>query len=352
MIKKNHVLSNLRIDEGFDLAPAEKDIGFTHIELSPDVLSNLESGDEIPGFRPLRDIVPFTKGRAVEWKLKDHVMSAKARNWPMHKPFEFHNQSICICGGGPSLGPNLDKLRSLQKSGAKVMAINRTGDYLLGLPKSHGMPWIKPWACILLESIPNAANYIAPRNGIRYYIGSQCHPDTFDKFEPYEHFIWHAQSHKIVEDCLTDQERKHMVPSVGSTCGLRAIIFAYMLGFKKIHLFGFDSCYNDEEIKNGICGLDGAPRLHSYEKKETIHDIKELVVRGFDSGRDRQYWGNGNMLAQADEFQRFIKWRNNNITQGRMDNHDIIVHGFGLIPDIARQYGLHSESKQNERKAA
>lgn len=349
MIKESHALSSLKTKDGFRLT-GEDPFGDFDIKLDESLLVDVNAGISVPGLKPLRDVIPFTNGRATDWKIGEHIRLAKARKWPTHKQFEFHGETICICGGGPSLAYTLDELRYLQKRGAKVMAINRTQDYLMGLPKTHKFPRIKPWAGIVLESIPHAANYMSVVPGVRYYIASQCHEDTFDKFENSEHYIWHAQAQKAVEAELTVEEKKHMVPAVGSTCGLRAIVYAYMMGFSNIHLFGFDSSYNSFDMINGIRGLNGHPKLHSYRKAETIHDIKELLVKGWNNGEDRHYWGNGNMLAQADEFQRLIGWRHSALTQGRMDNHKLIVHGFGLIPDMAREFGLHYET--TERKAA
>lgn len=350
MLLENHPLATLTSDNGFRLHDVGN-VAFTGTlagYVAPAV--NLSPGH--PKFVPLREMIPFTKGRAEDWKLVEHVTKAKARNWPTFKPFEFNGQSIAICGGGPSLGYTLHELRALQKKGTKVMAINRTHDFLLDLPKTHGIPWIKPWAGILLESIPHAAGYMRPTSGVRYYVGSQCHPDTFDKFEKSEHYIWHAESRPEMVACLTEQERKHMVPANGSTCGLRAAIFAYMMGFTDIHLFGFDSCYSEYDIKNGVRGSDGQPRLHSYHKPEAIHDVREAVIKGWDDGIDRTYWGNANMLAQGDEFLRYVLWRDERIKAGGMDKHNLIVHGFGLIPDIARATGLHADNFTPERKAA
>ena len=142
-----------------------------------------------------------------------------------------------------------------------------------------------------------------------------------------------------------------MIPAMGSTCGLRAIMLAYTLGFKEIHLFGMDSCYRDFDIRNGINRSLKAPSLHAYDKPETIHDLRESVLRGFTDGVERTYFGNGNMLAQGDEFHRFMMWRRMKLLQRKMDSHKIIVHGYGLIPDIAMEMGLHAD-QQNERKAA
>jgi hypothetical protein len=344
-----HPLAQLAEDENYRIKEAAQGFLCTVALLAADGKS-LETTDSPAGFLHLRQAIPFTRGRATPGLIEQHVKSAVSRNWPTVRRGEFVGQSLAICGGGPSLGHTLYELRHLQRHGTKVLAINRTHDYLVNLPKSHGLPWIKPWAGILLESIPHAANYISPIGGVRYYIGSQCHPSTFDRFEKFDHRVWHCECSVDITSLIPAEHHDTIVPANSSTCGMRSILKSWMEGFgiptrqnpdAALHLFGFDSCYNSEDVHNGIRGSDSHPRLHAYHKPEAIHDVKHMVVKGWDDGKDRSYWGNTNMLSQADEFRRFIEQRKDAIKRGTMPDWPLVVHGFGIIPDIAREEGMH-----------
>lgn len=362
---EGHPLGNLTPESGFKMKESPKLISVDtgaplDIDARPptmdEIFARIDSSilgpdDAPPGFMSLRTAIPNTEGRALGWKLKEHVLSAKARHWPQIQPFEYKGQSVAICGGGPSLSYTLPAIRALQKKGVKIIAINRTHDFLVNLPKTHGQPWIKPWAGIILEAVPQASQYMTPTTGVRYYVGSQCAPETFDRFTNHDHVIWHAKSKPELEECLTLREKLMMVPSIGSTCGLRAILLMYMLGFSNIHVFGLDSCYNEYEIKNGIMGADGMPKLHAYTKPEAAHDMRELLIDGFPEGK-RTYWGNSNMVAQASEFQEMLKWRDELLRRGCMEPHNLIIHGFGAIPDIARALYAPPAPQQAERKIA
>lgn len=292
------------------------------------------------GPRPLREVIPYTKGRLETWKLLEHVRSAKARNWPGIKPSEFKGGAIAICGGGPSIAKleQIKELRGLVKRGCKVLAINRTHDWLF----TKG---ITPWAGILLDPVPAVAGYMTPRRGVRYYVGSQCHPSTFDNFDKpdLQKIIWHAASIPELDAELTPHERIYTVPANGSTCGLRAILLAYMLGLREIHLFGFDSCLEQNEDRT-LKIKDEKPVLHAYPKPEGILDVKELTIPYPDG--EKVYYGNTMMLAQADEFQEFLLTRDKGLKNGILAHHTIHVHGAGLIPDIARFYGLHFDQRK------
>ena len=321
-----------RVSESFKLPEICEGVTFEGLDIKP-----LTVGADLNKPRPIRDVIPYTKGRLEVWKLLEHVRSAKARNWPGIKPSEFLGQSVAICGGGPSLSSldELKALRALQKKGTKVLAINRTHDFLL----TKG---IVPWAGILLDPVPAVASYITPRRGIRYYIGSQCHPTTFDNFDKpdVQKYIWHAASVPELQDELTPREKVLCVPANGSTCGLRSILKSYVEGFREIHLFGFDSCM-EQNADGSLKIKDGKPNLHAYPKPEAILDVKQMIIPYPDG--EKTYYGNTMMLSQADEFQEFLMARDQGLKSGMLEPHALIVHGSGLIPDIARFYGLHSD---------
>lgn len=341
LIKEDHPLSNL--GDGFRIkAPVAVPEG-PFVDSKGDVLEPMEFSAEPEAqperYRKIRDFIPHTKGRVLPWKLMEHVRSAQARNWPGLKLHEFKGETLIICGGGPSIGEieQLKQIRALQKKGGKVLAINRTHDWLF----TKG---ITPWAGILLDPVPAVANYIAPRRGVRYYVGSQCHPETLDVFDKpdIQKALWHAASVPELDEWLTPTERLLCVPANGSTCGLRAILLGYMLGFREIHLFGMDSSYQVEDGK--IVLSDGKPKLHAYAKPEGIHDVREMVIP-YPTGK-KTYYGNTMMLAQADEFQEFLLARDIGLKDGFMLPHKIYAHGYGVIPDIARFYGLHFDQRK------
>lgn len=338
ILSGNHPLANL--GDGFRLTDCPTVANFPVSKFS------FQEPEPPKGPRPIREVIPYTKGRLETWKLLEHVRSAKARNWPGLKPHEFKGQAIAICGGGPSLSrlDQIKELRAIQKKGGKVLAINRTHDWLF----TKG---IAPWGGILLDPVPAVASYMTPRRGVRYYVGSQCHPSTFDNFDKpdVQKIIWHATSVPELQDELNAHERLFCVPANGSTCGLRAILLAYIIGFREIHLFGFDSCF-EQNAGGSLKVVDQKPVLHAYPKPEAIHQITELTIPYPDG--QKKYFGNTMMLAQADEFQEFLMGRDKGLTEGMLERHDLFVHGSGLIPDIARFYGLHSEQRKkvnNER---
>lgn len=327
--------------EGFRLsAPRERE---------PD----LSKAVEIDGqkFITARELVGTSNGRLEDWKLLEHLRSARERNWPFIKANEFKDGEIAICGSGPSIGKleNLKTLRRLQKRGVKIHAINRCHDFLC----SKG---IVPDSASLLDPIPNVATYIKPRKGVDYFIGFQCHPSTLDVFEKpgINKFIWFCRTTGNVDKQLTPLELAFATPSRTSTNGLRSVMLNYMRGFRRFHFFGLDSSYETELDKEGVeqikVGADGKGKLHAHAKPETIHDVRTTRVVEMDATNEnivyeKEYFTNSAMLAQADEFILLIQDISQGIKGGHIDQVWFHVHGDGLIPDIACsvKYPFHAD---------
>lgn len=338
------------------------------------------------GFVGLRDMFGKGGGRIQDWKLIEHIESAKARGWPMLKDHEFRTKGgaeVAICGGGPSLAKpeTLRELRRLQKRGVQIHAVNRTHDWLF----TKG---IRVDSAALLDPIPHVAKYITPRKGVRYYISSQCHPDTLDVFENYDKRLWHARASGAEEAVLTKEELDGAVASRTSSVGLRSAVLKYREGFRHIHLFGFDSSYDTDTIHDLFrkyappevlkptgepldeeLGMDGKARtaygwqaigalleakvegkhdvsLHAYLKPETVHDMRQFKLVAAD-GQRAVFYSNSAMACQAEEFQFLIKDIAAGIKCGVMEQVFMYVHGTGMLPCIAGFYGLHAKKGFN-----
>jgi hypothetical protein len=107
-----------------------------------------------------------------------------------------------------------------------------------------------------------------------------------------------------------DQKPCVLVPG-GGTVGLRAINLAWLSGYKKIHLYGFDSSY-----------AEGSH--HAYSQSLNDGEATMDVVLG-----DKTYTCARWMIRQAMEFQQqFLYLRDRGVK--------VIAHGSGLVPDMGK----------------
>ncbi len=229
-------------------------------------------------------------------------------NYPQQSP----KVEIAIVAGGWSLEETLPELFDLYHERIPILALNGAGNFLV---KNN----IRPDMVMVLDArVENHVFVEEPIPGCKYLLASQCHPSLFDTCKDREVIIWHTHTFAEVEHSINYAhygDRFKYVPG-GSTVGLRSLSVAFMLGWRLMHLFGFDSCYHP----------DG--RHHSYEQKWNDGEGSTTMwaeLRGGD-GTLHEYRCSAWQAHQAEQFFAFI--------QKNGDNFRLSIHGDGLLAAI------------------
>jgi hypothetical protein len=187
-----------------------------------------------------------------------------------------------IVGGGPSLAQNIEEIRRLRASGVKLITINGAYQYCI----DNG---IIPSAMIMVDARPFNKRFVENViDDCKYFIASQCDPSVFDGLPADRTYIWHTSA-DIINDILAKEYKNWWSVPGGSTVLLRAIPLFRMLGFKRFHIFGCDSC------------LDGDVH-HAYEQKENDGQLVVPVNVG-----GKIFYCHAWMVSQAQEFIDLIK---------------------------------------------
>jgi len=154
-----------------------------------------------------------------------------------------HKGRVNIAAGGPSLSVKLLKKR--KKKGEYLMCVNGVHDHLI----SEGLV---PDALVLLDPKPELAALTQhPHKGVTYYVASCCDPSVFDALEGYDVVLWHAKQFEEIPEAFQI--------AGGVTTGLRCLNLSYVLGFRDIHFYGLDSCFQDRSHAYASWG-DGKQR--------------------------------------------------------------------------------------------
>lgn len=228
-----------------------------------------------------------------------NVRANSGRDLPWVHAREPHEHHAVLVGGGPSLIDSLPEIAERQKNGQIVFALNGTARFLIDRD-------ITPDFGVMLDSRPNNARFVTP--GVRWLLASQCHPDVFDATE--KPIVWHFAADGAL-DALGRGDA--MMIGGGITIGLTVMGLVFAMGYRNIHLYGYDSSDRDDAA-------------HAYIQKQDAPEKKRVTVwcggRFFTSGIA--------MYAQANAFEA---WANLLADQGAT----ITVHGDGLLPTIARE---------------
>lgn len=226
----------------------------------------------------------------------DNIKSALQRKLPELLPAKAHAGKWYVCGGGPSLGKELDSIRKGKKRGAVIVSMNGTHDYLIERS-------IKPDVFLLADAKQFHSKFVKnPQKGIVYYIGSHCHPSVFDALKGYDVRLWHPM----------ERECEYAAIQIGGGCtvGLRALNIGYALGFRNFHLFGFDGCVKETQ--------------HAYQEAGDDTQTKRVYFDG--KSYDMTDW----MIAQAQDFRDFMTMFG--------EKFIITVHSPGIIKHMATIY--------------
>lgn len=240
-----------------------------------------------------------------------NVRANVERDLPWFSGFDVQEKGCVIVGGGPSMKDSLAAIKDHKRRGLKIVTVNNALRYLT----KHG---ITPHAHVMLDAREENLSMVesAPKS-VRYFLASQVHPCVFDALSGHDVVLWHngmGSGEDLMEiikpwfDEGPNQRPCVLVPG-GGTVGLRAINLAWLSGYKKIHLYGFDSSYAEDDH-------------HAYPQALNDGEPTQEVVLG-----DKKYRCARWMIRQAMEFQEhYLTLRDQGIT--------IRVHGRGLIPDL------------------
>lgn len=224
-----------------------------------------------------------------------------ARNIKWLSGFEAGEIPCLIVGGGPSLEKTLPVIKQSVEMGCPVFGLNAAAKYLT----DHGIPC---WQIIIDPREQNAE--LVDLEALGHIFASQCHPSLFDSVPSDKTLGFHVAMEGI-GDHIKDLSQATLIGG-GITSGLTALALVYTLGYRTIHLHGYDSSDAD----------DGS--AHAYEQGESRAEKKRLdcLFKG------KPYRCSFAMYKQAEEFEKFSRML--------ADLDTVIhVHGDGLLPAIA-----------------
>lgn len=229
-----------------------------------------------------------------------------------------HDGHAVIVGGGPSLNDSaiLSSIEWRKNLGQTVFALNGAAHYL----NEQG---ITPDYQVILDARPENIEFLANAN--EYLLASQCDPGLFYEVIGFvkSYRLWHPKITGIESILPTEKCSGLTLIGGGTTVGLSSICLAYTLGFRKFHLYGYDSSYRENQH-------------HAYD--QSINDAEQVVKvtvfgKTFISS-----------LAMAKQAELFPELCNQLIDLGCL----ITVDGTGLLPYIMEQLRFQGQSEDSK----
>lgn len=216
-------------------------------------------------------------------------------------PAPVHDRAALIVGGAPSLRDSVVLLRHMAISmDADIFALNGAASYL----HAQGMA---PDFHVMLDAHPDCIRFVSPHIPMTRYYASQCDSIVLDEARD-SLVCWHGGG-EAMNDLRGEFAFRHIVGG-GSTGLTRAMVLAFGLGYRQIHVFGADSSYDGETG-------------HAYSQADYDNFIN--VACG-----DEVFKTSPQLLGQAEDFKIIAP---DLIHAGC----EIMVHGAGLLTAVASQ---------------
>ncbi len=247
----------------------------------------------------------------------DNIRSALARGLPEFFPNPcIHDGTFVIVGSGPTLPKVIDLIREERSKGRPLCAIKGAHDFLLdnGIvpdlfvsvePRERPLKHVSDETCYLLASrvSPSLFDQLAGKKIVIWHSWSS-HVHTPERPEPGKQLRW--EDFEPLPECEVWRGRFGI--GGASTSGLRAVNLGYLMGFRKVHMYGMDSCLAADKYTKRFSG-------------ENVGDSKviDVIVDG------KRFFCNGALASQATEFQQLL---------GSIKDIRVKIFGGGLLSAI------------------
>ena len=251
---------------------------------------------------------------------------------------------VIVISGGHST--DYSKVRELLKENpeSKIICVKHSYPHLL----ANG---IKPWACVVLDprSIEGESTHGIVRKDLfktvdpstKFFVASMTDPSVTKYLIEKKANIygWHAFTESLRNESEREQEIKNQKITVmedlgipegatlitGGTCAaMRVLGIMHTMGFRKFHLFGFDSSLKDEPTEEQRKETTGS------EDEEPKPKYLQVNVRG------ENFWTTGELLAMAQDCERVFNDASMNL--------NINLHGENTL--VSALWKLHLDERK------
>jgi hypothetical protein len=222
--------------------------------------------------------------------------SQKYKNWLEAKPE--HNGVAIIIGGGPSINDDIHKIRFRQRQGGVVFALNGSSKWC----HDNG---IKVDYQVIADAKEETSTLVDPE-AKNHLFASQCHPKTLE--QAHNLSLWHLDIGDIEDHLPRERVKAGGYPLLygDTTIGMCSMSVVYALGFREMHLFGYDSSHRLGES-------------HAYDQP-----INKSMPTTTVKWAGRTFVSSIAMKGQAERFLLFSKlFKSSGVT--------LHVHGDGLL---------------------
>ena len=264
------------------------------------------------GVNTSQDVIHKQIRENVKWGVQQ--LGPKAKGEADLRP-GVENPKVIFLAGGPSINDHVEEIKAKRAMGYPLITVNNSFNWAL----DHGM---EPSMQFMIDAREFNNRFVARHEEAphcKFAIASQCHPTVFEMLPKDRTYMWHISLEdkdiEVINETYGKMYEDWFPTPGGCSVTLRAMCALQTIGFRKIEMYGFDSCVMDDEH-------------HGYRQDEndTENAINVRVAKG--TTHEREFRCHPFMAVQAREFQT--------LTKLYFQDLDLIVHGDGLIAHLIK----------------
>ena len=198
-----------------------------------------------------------------------------------------HSHQAVLVSAGPTWKDHIPSIKARYEAGDHIYCVKHSHDELIEAG-------IVPHGCFLLDPRDHVKDFVEnPHSEVRYICASMCHPTTIRQLMEHDARIW--LYHALVgagEDKVATQGL--LVPG-GSCAATRGMVVLRLMGYRKMALYGYDSCFYDVDLD---------------QKAEEAGNLADLTVKTFAAnGFTWEGWDNlmASVQGAREEAKKYIK---------------------------------------------
>ena len=222
------------------------------------------------------------------------------------------NEEVAIVCYGPSLKYTWEDIKPFKK----IMTCSGAHRFLI----DKGI--IPTWHVDLDPREHKVRMLGTPHKDVEYLMASTCHPKMWDALEGYNVKLWHIFNNEDQKDVPLLYPRGEWILTGGNNVGMRCMVVARLLGYRKFHIFGMDCSFTKEGPHHAAEHLNANPKLY------------EVPYSG------KMYYCEPVMLTYARQFFHEID---------QLPDVSVKLHGEGLLQHMA--YNKRGEKLQVRKSA-
>ncbi|MGI9501951.1 MAG: hypothetical protein ACR2RE_02695, partial [Geminicoccaceae bacterium] len=213
---------------------------------------------------------------------------------------------------------------------------------------------IVPYGCFLLDPRDHVKDFVEnPHPEVRYICASMCHPTTIRQLMEHDARIY--LYHALVGAGEAQVATKGMMVPGGSCSATRGLVLLRLMGYRKMALYGYDSCFYDIDMdqKAAEAGTLADLTVKAFAANGFSWGAWDNVVQSVQGAREeakkfikvesggKEFVTTPELVAASQDFETISK---------QMPDVAFEVHGSGMVPTIWGQL-QEKQAKQTDFEA-